>query len=153
MPWLVRGEFPARIQGLLYELIRAPENRMIGAAAKPAVFEITETKRDQRGFLEFQCISFFVGLVERSKLLVHLDDFQRALTQVVRLLGIQREDLIRRGSFRDDNADNTFGAQRPHGRQTMIAIGRPVACIALFAFSAHDNDRIEETPELGYHTL
>ena len=89
---------------------------MIGAAAEAAVFEIAEAERDQRGFLEFERVGFFCCVIQRRQLLIHLDHFQRAFAQVVRLLGIEREYLISGGSLRDDDADDRLGAQGFHGR-------------------------------------
>src|SRR2546425_1229986 len=59
-------------QGAFDELIHALEHRMVGAAAEPRPLLVAEAQRDEGRLLELQ----------------------RLLSQIVRLLGVQRKNLI-----------------------------------------------------------
>src|SRR5207245_7893265 len=81
-------------QGALHELIHALEHRMVGAAAESRPLLVAEAQRDEGWLLELQRVSLLRGAVEPRQLLVHADDLQRLLPQIVCLLSVQREDLI-----------------------------------------------------------
>ena len=74
-------------------------------------------------------------------------DFERPLAEVVRLLGVQREDLPRDLALRYEQRNDGFCAEPPHGFESMPAVRGPEALLR-----CGDRDhRIEEQPGLVDH--
>ena len=53
--------------------------------------------------------------------------FERLLAQVVRLLGVERENLERDAGIGDEQRDHRAVPELLQRLQTMVAVGRPVA--------------------------
>jgi hypothetical protein len=64
----------------------------------------------------------------------------------VRLLRVERQDLISDFRFRDQQGDDGFRAEATHRLQPVIAVGSPVAVTV-----ANDDERIEEAIERFDH--
>src|SRR5262249_55049418 len=88
-----RGE--RRRQLAAKELVAALENRMIGAAREAAILLIAEAKRDECRFLELDLILALRTIVERGERFGETSHLERALAEVVRLLGVEQQNAVR----------------------------------------------------------
>src|SRR5262249_15932285 len=143
------ADYQRRLERLLEELVDALEQRCVRAAAEARALLVADAERDVAGLLEFQRVARLGRVVEARELARHADDFERLLAQVVRLLGIEREDLIRGGLLRHEDRRDAFGAERAHRREAVMAVGRPVERAVFGFLRAHGDDRIEKAPQLA----
>ena len=99
------------------------------------------------GALEFEGEVFFDRARRRLQpRAVHPDDFQRLVLEVVRLFGVERENLVGDLGLRDHDRRNRFGAELGGGGAAMVAVGSPVAAVR-----AHHDHRLGEAAELLHH--
>src|ERR1700731_2637043 len=74
---------------------------------------------------------------------IHADDLERLVAQVVRLLGVERENLKRDLGIGYHDGGNHFGAGLYCSGAAMVAVGSPVS-----AGGVNGDDRLGETIEL-----
>src|SRR5262249_41586559 len=85
-----------RLERALQELVDALQDRSEGAAREAAVLLVDDAERDEVGRLELEA----PVVLARARLLlgepaVHADHLERLLLEVVGLLGVEGEDLVR----------------------------------------------------------
>ena len=133
-------------QPLVEKVVDPAQHRVVGASAQPRPLLVGGAECQERRLLELELeIALAAGLVmlvirERAE---HADRFERLLFEVVRLLGIEGENLERDVGFGDDERDHRSGAELPHRLQPVIPVRSPIAVTV-----AHGDDWIEEPAEL-----
>ena len=144
-------DFPAATLALLDRLrdrfveerIDAPQDRLVGASAQPRPLLVANAERQKRRLLELEGKAR-LGLRsalfrERAR---HPDRLERLLAQVVRLLGVQREDLEGDRRIGHEQRDDRPDAELLERLQPVVPVGREVAVVT----TDRDN-RIEKPPD------
>ena len=131
----------ARRQRALAEAVHLLEECAVGAAGEARRLAVENAERQQLRRLEFR------GELRLARLRLpldqaarHADHLEAAILEVVRLLGVEREDAIRERLVRRDERDDLPQAEHLRRRQPMAAIRRPEPAI----LAAHHDERIEE---------
>src|SRR5207302_8034716 len=127
---------------LVEELVDAPEDRLVRAAAQPRPVFVAHAERQERRLLELERVALLrvVGhLGERAR---HADRLERLLAQVVRLLGVERENLEGDLRIGHDERGDRADAELLQRLQTMVAVWRQVLAVV-----ADGDDRIEEAAD------
>src|SRR5262245_694650 len=138
-------DLPDRLRRECFQL--AQDGR-IGAAGEGAFFLVAQPERHQRRFLEIEGeVRLGARAVLFQQVLVDADHFESALAQVVRLLGIEREDLPGDLALGDDERHDRLRAQAAHRRQPVPPVRRPEA----FLGRGDRDQRIEEQARLVEH--
>ena len=115
---------------------------MVGAARQAPALLVREAQRGQRRLLELERVRFLVAVRDRREVDVHAAHADRLLAQVVRLLDVERQDLVGDRALRHQQRQHRLGAQLLERGQPVVAVGRPVGRVA--GLLAHRDDRIQE---------
>src|SRR5208283_3383184 len=118
--------FERVLERLGQESIDAAEQRCVNAARKPRLLLIQQAERDEMRALEFEgevLLGGFGPLLEARA--IHTDDLERLVAQVVRFLGVERQNLKGDLGIRNHDRRNRLGAGLHGGSAAMVAVGRP----------------------------
>src|SRR5207249_512619 len=96
------------------EFVAALEDGVVDAAGESAVLLVAETEREERRFLEFDGELALRTVIESREGFGESCHLERALTKVVRLLGVQEENAMRDLRLRHDECDDRLRAELPH---------------------------------------
>ncbi len=125
------------------EVVDASKHRLIRSPAQSRSIFVRRPQGQKRRLIELECegplVAVLAGVCQRAQ---HADRLERLLLEVVRLLGIQRQDLERDLAIRHEQRDDRARAQGAQRLQSMIAIRRPV-----FVVLANGDDGIEKPAE------
>ena len=116
---------------------------MIRAAGEAAVLLIAKPEGHERGLLELDRELLLGSLVERGERFGETHDLERALAEVVRLLGIEKENPVRDFGLGDDERDDGLRAELPKCAEPVVAVRRLVLPFPRW----HGDHRIEESVE------
>ena len=111
----------------LQELVDPAQDRRERPAREPLVLLVEEPERDEVGRLELEGIVLLAGgrlLVDQPA--IHADDLEGLLLEVVRLLGVEREDLEGDLRLRDQDRGDHLGLELAQDDSTVIAVRGPV---------------------------
>src|SRR5262249_26270948 len=101
--------------GLIREVLDAPEHGVICAAREAAVLFVADADRHERWIFEVERDPrLFLAVILLEEPAVDADDLERALLQIVRLLRVEREDLPSDVAFGEDQRRDRLGAQPAH---------------------------------------
>ena len=125
------------------ELVDAAEHRMVRAAGEAAVLQVAEAQRHERGLLELGFELALGPVVELGEALGQPRHLERALAEVVRLLGVEEQDAVRDLGLGHHDGHRRAGAERAHRRQAVVAVRGPVSAVA----GAHDDHGVEVAAE------
>src|SRR5215470_3521517 len=118
---------------------------MVNTATKPGYTFVADTKRDEGSFVQIKSkLQFLPGSIFLYESAVDPNDLQCTLFQIVRFLGVQREDLPGHLSICNNECRNRLRSQAAHRFEPMAAIGSPEA----IARCRNRNNGVEETSGL-----
>src|SRR6266566_7485900 len=136
-----RDRVPQRLVEVRVHLL---QRRRVGAAGQTPLLLVRESERHQRRLLELQReLALLAGPVEPGEVAVHAHDLERLLAQVVRLLDVQREDLVRHLALGHHQRQDGLRAELLERGEPVAAVGRAEALRV-----AHRDDRVEVPPRL-----
>ena len=125
------------------ELVDPPEHRVIGAAGEAPVLHVAEAERHERRLLELGLELSLGPVVELGQALRQPGHLERALAEVVGLLGVEQQDAVRHLGLGHHDGDGGVGAEGAHRGEAVVAVGRPVVAVV----GAHDDHRVEVAAE------
>src|SRR5262249_41640874 len=132
-------------QRLGAEAVDLAQERMVRATGELRTIEIAEPQREQRRFLELGGkIPFLARLLASRQFARHADHLEAAILEVVRFLGVEREDLERQRFVRRDQRRDLLEPEHFRRGEAMAAVRRPQSAVG----AAHDDQRIEERSAL-----
>src|SRR5437867_2265072 len=115
-------------QRRIHEPIDTPEHRVVGRAGEAVTLFIGGAEGQERGRLEARrVLRLFRArrlLRERAR---HANDLERAIAQVVRLLGVEREDPVRERRVIRQQSGDRAQPELPRGREAMASVRGPEA--------------------------
>ncbi len=123
------------------EAIDFLQERAVSAAGEARRLLIHGAERDQLGRFEFRseiCFARLALLLREAAR--HANDFQAPVLEVVRLLGVQRENAIRERLVGRDERSDLLQAKHFRCREPMPPVRRPQPAL----FTAHDDQRVEK---------
>jgi hypothetical protein len=123
-----------KLQAARHPGVRLAQQRVVGATRQARPLLVGKAQREQRRLLEFQGPVRFFAVGETHQIAVHAHHADGALAQVVRLLDVERQDLVGHGGLRHQQAQHGLGAQLLQCGQTVVAVGNLVAVVGRFAF-------------------
>ena len=135
------------LERLANESVDAAEQWRVNASRKSRLLFIDQPERDVvRAFeLEGEVLLGGFGTLLDPRA-IHPDDLERLVAQVVRLLGVERENLKRDLGIGYHDRGDHFGAGLHRSGAAMVAVGSPVG-----AGGVNGDDRLGETIELLHH--
>ena len=132
----------ARRPAAVAEAVDLLQERAVGAAAEARVLLVDQAEREQLRRLELGRELRLPRLRRRARarLRAMRIDLETAVLEVVRLLGVEREDAVRERLIRRDQSGDLTQSEELRRGQAMAAVRRPQPAV----LAAHDDQRIEE---------
>ena len=128
---------------------------MIRAASEAAVLLIAEAERHERCLLELDGEFLLRSIVEGRQCFGQTHDLERALAEVVCLLGVQEENTVRDFGLGYDERDDRLRTQLTEGTEAVVTVRRPVLSVASgdgddwIQKSIESVDRLREATDVG----
>jgi hypothetical protein len=130
--------------------LASSEDGMVCAAGEPRSLLVREAERRKRRLLELerQRVLALVASARRDQVAIHARHAERTLAEVVRLLDVERQDLVGDRRLGHDERDERLRAELAEGRQAMVAVRDPVELPGVSACLAHRDHGVEEALRL-----